>query len=74
MKEEIIKEIRDVKACLSTELAVVKTDVGWIKKTLEGNGGTGLLEKVEKNTKWRWKMIGALTVLSGLVTWGLFKP
>lgn len=57
----------------SERITEIHTDVKWIKKTLSGNGGKGLIEQVTSNTKWRNLTTGGLIVLSALMGWGIIK-
>ena len=50
-----------------TKIAEIHTDMKWIKKELNGNGKPGLIQRVAENTNWRFKIIGALSLISAIL-------
>ena len=51
-----------------TKIDILTEIVTEIKTALVGfNGTTGALDEVKKNTKWRYKITGALILLSALM-------
>lgn len=50
------------------------TDIKWIKKSLDGNGGPGLIEQTRLNTDFRLQIkgfIAAIVAISSLVGIGI---
>ena len=58
----------------TVKLAEMYTDIKWIKKSLEGNGGPGLIEQTKTNTDFRNQIKGimtGLTILGGTIGAGI---
>ena len=59
-----------VRSCIGS----IKSDIKLIKVVLIGNGtGTGIVKKVEANTRWRYTLTGGLVILGLLLGWGLIN-
>ena len=48
---------------MSNKLTQVVTDIGWIRKELEGNGKEGLIKATQKNTDFRVGTIASTKTL-----------
>lgn len=56
---------------LREDIIQIRSDLKLITKLLKGNGVKGLAEQVQENTSWRWKLIGAMALLTFLLMAGM---
>ncbi len=62
------------KESIRSYIGSMKSDIKLIKAVLIGNGmGTGIVKKVEANTKWRYTLTGGLLLMCLLLGWGLIN-
>ena len=60
-KETEIKQIHD-------NVLLLKNDMKWIRKSIEGNGKKGIFEKISDNTKGRHIAYGGIVAIGLLST------
>ena len=50
----------------------MKTDIKWIKKSLDGNGSRGLLNRVASLEQKQYYYMGAMAVVFTLINYGVY--
>lgn len=58
---------------ISIEKTIIRMEskIDGINICLRGNGQKGLIRQVEDNTEWRWKIVGAGSLITVLLSSGL---
>ena len=52
---------------INLDMALVKQDLKYIRKSIEGNGHKGLIDRVDELESFRWKIIGGIVTLNILL-------
>lgn len=59
--DQLYEQIKDL---LEANLAPMRADILSMKKSINGNGQPGLVQRVESLESWKWRVIG----MAGMVT------